>query len=218
MITVANAPEDKDLAARIRQDLQAAGYDVGDTAQPGAGNMLVLVLSPSAAADSHVTQAMVGALDNNQHIIPVLAKSTPVPKLIDHLTVLDFSQQYDAETLRSTIAALTAPGASRPMTVITPKVQKANRRIGMWLAGLSIIWFIIALILVGVFHIQAPTEEYNTVDTLEAATIQVVVGRNLPRTTQDALNFSTTLQAAPTAQRPLLIATATAMVATRPPR
>lgn len=218
MITVVNTPGDQDLAARIRQDLQAVGYDVGDTVRAGAGNMLVLVLSPQAAADVHLTQTMVEALDNNQHIIPVLAKPTPVPKLIDHLTALDFSQQYDAEALRSTVTALTTPGASRPMTVITPKVQKANRRIGLWLAGLSIIWFIIALILVGVFHIQAPTEEYNTVDTLEAATIQVVVGRNLPRTTQDALNFSTTLQAAPTAQRPLLIATATAMVATPVPR
>ena len=218
MITVINAPGDNDLAARIRQDLQAAGYTTGEQVQAGTGHLLVMVLSPEGSSDPAVTQAMIEALDNNQHIIPVLAKPAPVPKLIDHLAVLDFSQQYDAEALRNYAAALTAPGAGRPMTVITPKVQRANRRIGLWLAGLAIIWFIVALILVGVFRIQAPVEEYNTVDTLEAATVQVVVGRNLPRTTEDALNFPLTLQAAPTAQRPLLITTATAMAATPQPR
>lgn len=218
MITVISAPGDNDLSARIQQDLQTAGYIIGDKIEAGTGNLLVLVLSPEGSTDPGVNQAMIEALDNNQHILPVLAKPTQMPKLIDHLTVLDFSQQYDAEALRTYVAALSAPNAGRPMTVITPKIQRANRRIGLWLAGLSVIWFIIALILVGVFHVQAPIEEYNTVDTLEAATVQVVLGRSQPRTTQDALDFPTTLQAAPTAQRPLLMATATAIAATPRPR
>jgi hypothetical protein len=216
MITVVNAAEDQELASRLRHDLQAAGYTIGETVQAGAGHILVVVLSPEGSAI--VTQAIIEALDNNQHIIPVLARPGPIPKLIDHLTVVDFSQQYDPEAVRNYAAALSAPGAGRPMTVITPKVRRANRRIGLWLAGLSVIWFIIALILVGVFHIQAPAEEFNNMYTMDAVTIQAAVGRNLPRTTQDALNFPMTLQAAPTAQRPLLIATATAMVATREPR
>lgn len=218
MITVVSALGDAEVAARLRQDLQAAGYQLGDQLLAGADNTLVVVLSPEANADPGIGQAIITALDNGQHIIPVLAKAAPVPKLIDHLAVLDFSAQYDAEALRSYAAALTASGASRPLKVITPKLRQANRRAGLWLGALALLWLIIGLVLVGVFRVQAPLEEFNTVDTLEAATIQAAVGRNLPRSTQEAENFPLTIEAAPTAQRPLLIATGTALVATREPR
>lgn len=218
MITVVNAPGDSDIAARLRQDLQAAAYLPGDGLPAGADHLLVAVLSPEANADPSVGQAIITALDNGQHVIPVLAKPAPVPKLIDHLTVLDFSERYDADALRGCAAALTAPGAGRPLKVMTPKVRQANRRAGVWLGALALLWLVIGLVLVGVFRVQAPLEEFNNVDTMEAVTIQAAVGRNLPHSTQEAENFPLTIEAAPTAQRPLLIATGTALVATREPR
>ncbi|MBI5666922.1 MAG: toll/interleukin-1 receptor domain-containing protein [Chloroflexi bacterium] len=218
MITVVSVPGDADVAARLRQDLQAAGYRLSDALAAGVDNLLLVVLSPAANTDPHVEQAIITALDNGQHIIPVLAKPAPVPKLIDHLAVLDFSTRYDADALRSYVAALSGPDAHRPLKVITPRVRQANRRAGLWLGALALLWLIIGLVLVGVFRVQAPLEEFNTVDTLEAATIQAAVGRNLPHSTQEAENFPLTIQAAPTAQRPLLIATGTALVATREPR
>ncbi len=217
-ITVISAPGDAALADRVRQDLQAAGYALVDTPPAEAGHILVAVLSPAGGSDPAVNAAITTALDNGQHVLPVLAQAAPLPKWIDHLAVLDFSDHYDAEALRQYAAALAAPGAARPLKVITPRVQAANRRAGLWLGALAVLWLVIGLVLVGVFHVQAPLEEFNTVDTLEAATIQAAVGRNLPRSTQEAENFPLTIEAAPTAQRPLLIATGTALVATREPR
>ncbi len=213
-IRIVNAPGDAALAARLRDDLGGAGYTLAEMPAPGAEYLLAAVLSPEANANADVQAAITAALDAGQHIIPVLAKAAPLPELIDHLAALDFSENYDAAALLAYAAALTAPGAGRPLKVITPRVRQANRRIGAWLGGLALLWFIIGLILVGVYGLQAPREEFNMVDTLEAATVQSAISRNLPRTTEDAANFPMTVQAAPTAQRPLLEATATALVAT----
>lgn len=213
-IRIVNTPGDAALAARLRDDLEGAGYTLAEIPAPGAEHLLAAVLSPAANADADVQAAITAALDAGQHIIPVLAKTAPLPRLIDHLAALDFSENYDTAALLAYAAALTAPGARRPLKVITPRVRQSNRRIGAWLGGLALLWFIIGLILVGVYGLQAPREEFNMVDTLEAATVQSAISRSLPRTTEDAANFPMTVQAAPTAQRPLLEATATALVAT----
>lgn len=212
-IRIVNTPGDAALAARLRDDLEGAGYTLAEISAPGAEHLLAVVLSPEANADVDVQAAITAALDAGQHIIPVLAKTAPLPRLIDHLAALDFSKNYDTAALLAYAAALTAPEAGRPLKVITPRVRQSNRRIGAWLGGLALLWFIIGLILVGVYGLQAPREEFNMVDTLEAATVQSAISRSLPRTTEDAANFPMTVQAAPTAQRPLLEATATALVA-----
>lgn len=213
-IRIVNTPGDAALAARLRDDLEGAGYTLAEIPAPGAEHLLAAVLSPEANADADVQAAITAALDAGQHIIPVLAKTAPLPRLIDHLAALDFSENYDKAALLAYAVALTAPEAGRPLKVITPRVRQSNRRIGAWLGGLALLWFIIGLILVGVYGLQAPREEFNMVDTLEAATVQSAISRSLPRTTEDAANFPMTVQAVPTAQRPLLEATATALVAT----
>jgi hypothetical protein len=107
---------------------------------------------------------------------------------------------------------LSSSNATLPLKVLTPTVIRKNRNYGYWLALIVIIWFIFGVILVGFFGIQAPRDEYNNVNTQAAATIQGYLRRNQPHTTEDAVNFPATVQAAPTAQRPFLIATATASV------
>jgi hypothetical protein len=93
---------------------------------------------------------------------------------------------------------------------LTPKQKKRNQRIGAWLAGVALLWFIIGIILVGVYGIHAPVEEYNTDNTIVAATVDNILEQYRPRSTEDALNFDATVQAAPRSSRPLLAATATA--------
>lgn len=205
MFKIVNAPADAALAARLEADLRAAG------ALPVPAGLLVAVLSPAAAANSDVQAALEAALDAGQPILPVLAAPTALPKLIDHLPALDFSQGYDAAALRRAVEALAAPDAGLPLKVITPRVRRANRRIGYWLAALAIFWFVTGLILVGVFGVQAPRREYDAVETEIVLTRDYYLEQNRPRTTEDAANFPATLQAAPTAQRPFLIATATAI-------
>jgi hypothetical protein len=205
MLYITSAPEDNTLATRLRADLTQAGYPVEEN-----GDLLIAVLSPAGATNATVQSAIVSALDKGQHIIPVLASPVKLPKLIDHLIPLDFSQQYNLAALRERVNVLSSPDAPKPLKVLTPTVRASNNRIGVWLTVLVLAWFIIGVALVGFFGIQAPREEYNTIETIAAATVQSYLAPNIPRSTQDAENFPATLQAAPTAQRPLLSGTATA--------
>lgn len=218
MLTISYAPGDKALAERIGQDLQKQGQELNATLSKGAGNLLILLVSPESNADRTVQNTLIQACDNSQHIIPVLAKTAPLPKFVDHLQAVDFSSSYNLNTLVEQIKVLSAPDIKPPLRVRTPKTIASNRGYGYALTILAIAWFIIGIVLVGFGGIQAPREEYNTIDTEVAATIAVAVHQNLPRTTEEAENFPSTLQAVPSPQRPLLIASATAMVATRPPR
>lgn len=209
MLYITYAPEDAALATRLKTDLEKAGYPVQETLAAGMNNILIAVLSNNGWANTVVQENIYRALDNSQHIIPVLSGMTALPKLIDHLAPIDFTSAYPFDTLKAEVTRLSSPDAAHPMRALTPNVRRANRRIGYWLFGLTFFWFVVALILVGYYKIQAPTEEYNSIATFAQATINVYVGRNLPRTTEDAINFPMTIQAAPTAQRPLLIATGT---------
>ena len=218
MIHITAAPEDAALATRLKTNLVEAGYTVSDEPPRELNDILVVVLSPTAWVNVGVQGDVIRALDKSQHIVPVLTGGAKLPKLIDHLTPIDFSTGYPFDTLKREVDRLSAPDAPRPLRVLTPNVKAKNRNIGYWLLILAIIWFVVGLVLVGVFRVQAPLEEYNTIATFAQATVNVYIGANLPHSTAEAENFPATIQAAPTAQRPLLIASSTAMAAGRPTR
>ncbi|MCB9454371.1 MAG: toll/interleukin-1 receptor domain-containing protein [Anaerolineaceae bacterium] len=215
MLLLTNTPGDAPLADRLRGDLQAAGHPLTETVQKGA--TLIAILSPEAVTDTQVMATITQALDAGLHIIPVLASAMPLPSLIDHLEPLNFTNQYPLAALQNRIGQLSRPDTRPPVRVRTPAVRAANRRFGYVLVALAVLWFLIGVILVGGFGIHAPQEEFNTISTFEFATVQIYLSNSQPRTTEDALNFVSTVQAAPTAQRPLLIATATALVTTPTP-
>jgi hypothetical protein len=206
MITIVSTPADAALANRIREDLRAGGYAVGD-APDGHDDALIVVISPAANADGQVEWALNKALDHNIPIVPVLAAPADLPKLIDHLQALDFSQNYNGDALREQLT----PQKHLPLRVLTPSLRKSNRRIGLWVALLAILWFVIGLYEVGVVHIQqGMTNDDNTAQALVINTIQSLLATNIPHSTADALNFPATVKAAPIAQQPFLITTATA--------
>lgn len=213
MLYITHAPGEAALAARLKAELTAGGYTVNAALTNQPRHLLIALLSPEAVANTAVQNDIFAALDNGQHIIPVLAKDVDVPKLIDHLPAVDFRKTEDFATLKAQIDKLSAPDAGSPVRVQTPKLRSRNRRVGFWVLLVAVVWFIIGVVLVGVYGIQLPREEYELVDTQAAIEINEIVGRNLPRSTEDAANFPATLRAAPTAQRPLLIATTTAMAA-----
>ena len=209
-LVLAYAQDDAALGSRLEKDLQAKGWTI----------------QPKLAADTaNILIVFIDGLDRLLQIIPVQSASAPLPKLIDHLQMVNFVEGYPLEALLERINIAASPNAPRPLKVLTPTRKKNNRGTAMWLVIhtgapnlgllwlviLAVIWFIIGVVGVGIFKIQAPVEEYNGVDTEVAATIQQYLSTNIPHSTEDAINFPATVQAAPTAQQPLLIATATAM-------
>jgi hypothetical protein len=219
MIKIVYVPADRTLAERIVSDLRGAGYPLGgtDTAEATKTGLLIVVLSPQAATDTVTQSALVAALDQSQHIVPVLAGQTEIPKLIDHLNVVDFSANYDFARLRTQVDAALSPDAPLPLRVRTPTVKRSNRSIGIVLGGLVLFWFVAGLYAVGVLHIQAPKDEYSAVDTEAALTQAFYInpeldryGLLLPRSTEQAQNYDPTLRMVPTVYRPFMAATATA--------
>jgi len=216
MITLIYDPQDSALATRITQDLRAQGFSITDTLSPGKGNILITFASPSSNNNPLVQDVITQAYDNGQHVVVVNAQSAPTPKFINHLKAFDFVNGYPLSALVDQLKLLASPEAGLPLKVLTPKTRVKNRGVGIWLTIIVLIAFIWGLVLVGVFRQQAPVEEYNTVDTEVGATVASYIQKNLPHSTQEAINFPATVQAVPSPQRPLLIETATALLAPRP--
>jgi hypothetical protein len=199
--TITFAPGDAPLAERLQHDLKDAGDKV-----------LIAVLSPEAVSNPGVQKAIEGALDASQHIVIVMATSTPLPKLIDHVDVVDFTQGYKIDELRERLAYLSGPNAPKPIRVLTQSTRRANRRVAYWLGAAAIVWFVIGIVFV-MSGGKMPKSEYDAVDTSAAEQVEMIIGRNVPRSTAEAEGFPLTLQAAPTRQIPFLIGTVTAQAA-----
>jgi hypothetical protein len=223
MLKILNTASDANLAGRMAEDLRKAGYEVSlaGTTAPVRGDAVIFVLSPAGQADSALQNALVAALDHSLHIVAVMAQPVAVPHFIDHLDVADFSGSYDFGTLKAQVDHEFGPDAPRPMRVLTPTVRKSNRSVGIVLAVAVLVMFLAGLYGVGVLHIQAPINEFNSEATMEAATVMKMIAPlmatyavGFPKSTEDAANYPATLAAVPTVYRPLVAATATALVAT----
>ncbi len=221
MITIKHIASDAATAEQLANDLRAAGMETTTDLQAGKDHIFIPILSPQAANDAQMQQAILYALDNGHYIIPVLSQKGSLPKIIEHLTPIDFSKNDASTTLIERIKAFGEQPQHVIMKVHTPRVQAANRRIGLVLAFLTLFMCVVGILLVGGGVVQFPREEYNAVDTAVAATISAEIGRAIepyvPRSTADAAQFSSTLQVVATRYRPFLAATATAIAATPQP-
>ncbi|MBI1259301.1 MAG: hypothetical protein GC204_17690 [Chloroflexi bacterium] len=220
MLKVINTAGDQAVAQRISSDFQQAGYEVSSDALVH-GDIAIFVLSQVALADQTVQATLVKALDLGLHIVPVLTQAVALPKLIDHLDVIDFSDGYAFDVLRQQVDVELSPNAPMPLRVLTPTIRRSNRSVGIILAVAVFVMFAVGLYAVGVLHIQAPIQEFNSVDTEVALTVDRIVAPVMatyelyyPHSTQDAENYPATLRAVPTVYRPFVEATATAIIAT----
>jgi hypothetical protein len=226
VVNIVTMPEVVALTDRIRADLRAAGHEVRELSAPveGARPILIAVLSPGAvtpedvrgkprptAEMSPVMQAIMTALDNRQHVIPVVAEAVDLPRVIDHLQPHDFSQGYDAGPLLNRLRDLSGPDAPPPLTALTPRVRAANRRAGIIAAALVSVIFVIAVIAVGSGTVRAPENEFASVETQIILTRNFYIDDALPRTTEQAASFPTTVLDARPSVMPFLIATASAI-------
>lgn len=213
MVYILHTPAARATADRLRADLQSAGQAIDSAQSTTRTQVVIALLEANSETDPSFMQGLLRALDSSQHLLPVLVEDAPLPKVIEHLGALDFTDGYDPKAIQQWLSHASAPGARPPMRVLTPQLRNRNRRIGLVLAAAAIFWFVAGLILVGVFQIQAPREEYNSLDTLVAVTVDAALDRFRPNSTLDATGFPATVQAVPTAARPLLAQTATAQAA-----
>lgn len=168
---------------------------------------VILLLSEASLRDATLQQRINLAIDHNKQIIPVALTPLKLPVLIEHLDVVDFSEGDDFPAL---VEALQTPPSPLHMKVITPAVQASNRRVGAIFGLIATVMFVVGLIMVGVYGVHLPTDEYDAIETQIILTRNYYIDRSMPRSTEDTLNFEATIQAVPSLS-PFIRATATAL-------
>lgn len=217
MISLISVAADRALADRLTAELRAAGHTVFDAIQPGRDNIVVALLSPEAVADPAFVNALDAANDFGQNMVAVLARPVDLPKNLDHFKPLDFASAAPVPELLAQVERLSSD-APYALRMQTGKVRAANRRALLFFGVLVVGMFIIASIMIILFDIESPADEYEAVDTQVALTRDAIIGPTmeylstvLPRSTEAAEAFPETLEPIPTVLRPLVALTATAI-------
>lgn len=198
MIRITYAPEQLRLAQQIRDDLSGSPA----LSQP----LLIVLVSSQSNTDAHVKAEIEKAQAERVPVLPILCGKTALPPTLEGGKSLDFSSGYNRERLlqRLTQAAM-GPAETR----------RANRRALTLVGCIALLMFAIALIAIAGGLVAFPVAEYNEEATFQAQWIGGLIGQTLehvqPRTTEDALNFPATHQAAPTRLYLYIRETATAL-------
>ena len=202
MIRIAYSAEQQSLAEQIRDDLTSE-------ALPARPVLLALVSSQSnrdPAVQAEIRQARQKGIG----IIPILAENVALPESLDGCQPLNFAAGYSRERLWRRLSQATMTAAD---------VRRANRRALALIGGLALLMFGLAIVSLMSGLVAFPVDEYNEEATFQAQWIHGMIGETLvfiqPRSTQDAVHFETTLQAAPTRLFLYIRETATALPSMR---
>ena len=198
MIRITYAPEQKPLALQIRDDLSG----LPELSQA----LLIVLVSSKSKADPQVQAEIEKAQGERAHILPILSENIALPASLENRVCLDFSGGYDRERLLRQL---------EQAAMRSPDIRRANRRALTVIGGIALLMFAIALIAIAGGFVAFPVAEYNEEATFQALWIGGLIGQTLeyvqPRSTEDALNFSATHQAAPTRLYLYIRETATAL-------
>lgn len=198
MIHITYSREEEHLAKRIRDDL-AHSASLSDP-------VLIVLVSRASLADRHVQAEVERASVEPLHIIPILTEAVEAPEALMDQRPLNFSGGYDRERLMERLESATI----RP-----DELRRANRRALMLIGGIALLMFGIALVAIVSGSIAFPVAEYNEEATFQAEWVNGLIRETLedvqPRSTEDALNFPATHEAAPTRLYLYIRETATAL-------
>lgn len=200
MLNITCASADLKLAEKMQSDLMRIPFKMEH------GYLLVLV---SAASQNDVTvqQAIDAARKKQQRIVPILLDNTPQPETLIKQTPVDFRNGYKRGTLIQHLRRLEL-GEAR---------LQGNRRIMGFMLLIVAIMFAAAVFAISNDLVAFPQDEYETQQADENRMIATLVYPTLegllPRSTDDALNFPATVEAASTRDRAFLRGTATAFPA-----
>ena len=198
MIRITYAREQKQLALRIRDDLS----DHYGSSRP----LLIALVSRQSMADPHVQAEISRAQAERLPIVPILSEKIAPPDALSNQRLLDFSGGYDrAQLLRHLEQEM----------MTSADIRRANRRALIVIGGIALLVFAVALVTINRGLIAFPVAEYNEDATFQAEWVNGLIRETLeqvqPRTTEDALNFPATHEAAPTRLYLYIRETATAL-------
>ena len=196
MIRITYSTEQRRLAEQIRDDL----------ANKAAPPVLLVLVSSQSNSDPAVQAEIRQARQKRIHIIPILAENAALPELLDGCKALDFAGGYSRERLWRRLSQATVTPAD---------VRQANRRALMVIGSIALLMFGLAIFSLMRGQVAFPVDEYNEEATFQAQWIHGMIGETLtfaqPRSTDDAIHFEATLQAAPTRLLLYIRETATAI-------
>ncbi len=198
MIRITYSTDQQPLAEQISADLANA-------VQP-AEPLLIVLVSRQSKADPHVQAEIEKTLAEGARILPILTENSAPPPALADQRPLDFSAGYQrAQLLRRLEQAAMARA----------DIRRANRRALVLIGGIALLMFGIALIAIASGTVAFPVDEYNEEATYQAEWVNGLIRETLsqvqPRTTEDALNFPATHEAAPTRLYLYIRETATAL-------
>ena len=198
MIRITYAAPQSQLAERIRDELTAAF--------PTSRPILIVLVSAASNADAYVQAEIADARDQGIQLLPILTENVPLPPALDDHRPLNFVAGFKRESLLRRLSQLTMTGGD---------IRRANRRAATVIGAIALVMFSAAIITMALGIVAFPVAEYNEEATFQAQWIDGLIGETLeyvqPRTTQDALNFDATLEAAPTRLYYYVRGTATAL-------
>ncbi len=198
MIHITYAAEQKDLAERIRDDLSGAF----ESPPP----LLIVLVSAASNQDPVVAAEIARARQNGAQLLPILAENVALPEALAYEKPLNFSAAYQRDSLLRRLAQL---------TMTNREARQANRRALLVIGAIALLMFSLAIIGMLSGLVAFPVAEYNEEATFQSLWIDGLIRETLeyaqPRSTEDALNFAATLEAAPTRLYNYARGTATAL-------
>lgn len=199
MLHITYAPDDADLAERMKNDLAAANLSLDQ-------NILIVLMTPESMQDKTVMKAINDAIAHKHLILPIKLREASLPDAINHLRPVDLTRGYKFGPIIKAVRR----------AALGESTVASNRRLFFYLAALVIIVFGISIGALATNIVAFPEDEIATENAIRNATIDALTFPTLdplmPRTTADAMAFPQTVEAANTRNAPLLAATATALL------
>ena len=203
MIRITYSAEQKQLAELIRDDISAAF--------PASPPLLIVLVSAQSIHDPAVIAEIEGARQKGLPLLPILAENVQLPQALEFEKPLNFAAGYQREAIVRRLSQLTMTGAD---------LRQANRRALIVIGAIALLMFSVAIFAMATGLVAFPVAEYNEEATFQAQWINGLIRETLeyvqPRSTQDAVNFESTLEAAPTRLYYYVRGTATALPRTQP--
>lgn len=200
MIHITYSADQKALAEQIRDDLDQNNFK--------AAHDVLLVLVSSASNNDPSVQAEIQRAVQRRivSIVPILAENVALPESLDPYKPLNFSGGYKSNVLMTRLSQT---------TMTQDEVKQANRKALLFIAGIAVVMFVAAIFGIMSGMVGFPVAEYNEEATFQAEWINGLIVETLeaarPRTTQDAIEFDSTLEAVPTRLYLYIRETATAL-------
>lgn len=202
MLHITYAASDAAVAERLRDDLTKAKLLL-------ERDVLVVLVTPDALHDKEVTATIDKAIANQEAIVPVILADVALPAALADLPSVNLTKGYrSGPVIRAMRRA-----------AFGPEVAASNRRLFFYLGFIVLVVFVIAMGSLATGTVAVPESEFATENAIREAQIESFTFPTLdplmPRTTDDAIAFPQTVEAANTRNAPLLVATATALVENR---